>query len=214
MGEALAGAGLGVSERALGFGGKRELFVSVLVESAEPGFELADEPVGFLVGEVVGCESQFDGGIARTDDLGGEAGLDGVAELVAVEVDREPAELGDALGPGLVVASPAGELDDEVAHAAEEVFAGLDPLGVLDAADLHGEPVAAGVDPVGDGVGEAGGTVVVLDGFVAGPGDGFGEAVLVAAVGAGEPFEFGELGLHAGLFDDEGIAVARALTLA
>jgi hypothetical protein len=150
----------------------------------------------------------------RADELGvwvcpvehqGEAGFDGAGELVAVEVEGEPTEPADA-GGGFVVAAAAGDGDGEGPGPFQEGVAGLDAGAVVGAVDLHGEAVAAGVDPPGDGRLEGGGPGLEAGGLGQGVGGGAGEAVAVVAVGDGEALQLGEFGLDAGLFDDQGAA--------
>jgi hypothetical protein len=91
--------------------------------------------------------------------------------------------------------------------------AGVDPLGVVDAVDFDVEPVAAGVDPPGDRRLTGGSEGPVPVGFPTVAGGAPVEAALFVAMRPGEPFELGQIGLDAGLFDDERVAGGERLDL-
>jgi hypothetical protein len=144
----------------------------------------------------------------------GEAGFGGEAEAVAVEAEWEAAEVADGAGGEFAPATGAvGEVGEGLAEVAGELVACVDPLVVQVTGDVHGEPLAAGVDAAREGGVVTRCVSAPARGLGARGRRGAGDALLVVAVGAGETFEFGHLGLDSGLFDDKRVAGGEGFDL-
>ena len=188
--------GVAVAGRLAGMDG-REDAVEPDELGALLGVVLGVEPVDGDLGEVrigVVAGAVFVGEALGFDlDVEGVGGLEAHAAQVEVLEDVEHLQGGEALGVG------GHGVDVDAAIVGDE---GLDPLGVLVAEVVGGEPAAdaleVGVDGLGDGA--------VVEGVAAAFGDeaiGAGEVGIAADVAFAGRFAAGRVGVHGvgGLFD-------------